>query len=87
VIVGGRAAQHVVLTVRKDVGCDPGFFYGWPHGECLGACWLVSSAGDTISVWIVAVGGTRLFIEAETSGVTASTLRDIRRIVASIRFD
>ena len=29
VTVGGRAAKHVVLTVREDVGCDPGFFYTW----------------------------------------------------------
>ena len=27
VTVGGRPAQHVVLTVRDDVGCDPEFFF------------------------------------------------------------
>ena len=29
VTLGGRPAKHVVLTVRKNVGCDPGFFYTW----------------------------------------------------------
>ena len=29
VTLGGQPAKHVVLTVRKNVGCDPGFFYSW----------------------------------------------------------
>lgn len=92
VTVGGRAAHHVVLKVRKDVGCDPGFFYTWQprgrHGFCGGACWLESRVGDTIRVWIVSVGGTRLFIEAETnSRAGRSADREIRRIVGSIHFD
>ena len=29
VTVGGHPAKHVVLTVRKDLGCDPGYFYSW----------------------------------------------------------
>jgi hypothetical protein len=80
VTVGGRPARHVVLTVRRDLGCDPGFFFTWQpsapegecwgaacwHGECWGACWLGTYAGDTISVWIVDVHGKRLVIEAET---------------------
>lgn len=70
VTVGGRPAKHVVLTVRRDLGCDPGFFFSWrpsaPDGECWGACWLDTNVGDTISVWIVDVHGKRLVIEAET---------------------
>ncbi len=36
VTVGGRAAKHVVVRVREDVGCDPGFFFTWPavDGGC-----------------------------------------------------
>jgi hypothetical protein len=33
VTVGGRAAKRVVLSVREDVGCDPGFFYTWQDLE------------------------------------------------------
>jgi hypothetical protein len=92
VTVGAHPAQHVVLTVRKDVGCDPGFFYTWrprgPRGECWGACWLESSVGDTIRVWIVEVDGTRLFIEAETTKQAGPHLeQEIRQIVESIRFE
>jgi hypothetical protein len=94
VMIGGRPATHVVLTVRKDLGCDPGFFFTWQprgrRGQCLGACWLESSVGDTIRVWIVDVGGKPLFIEAQTTeaAMQAGHLdREITKIVASIRFD
>jgi len=87
VTVGGRAAKHVVLTVRKNVGCHPGFFYTWQDVE-KGAFWPVTSVGDTIRVWIVDVDGTRLFIEAETKPQADSDLNhEIQQIVESIRFD
>jgi hypothetical protein len=87
VTVGGRAAKHVVLTVRDDVGCRPGYFFGWQqHRE--GAFWAETEPGDTIRVWIVDVNGTRLFIEAETTKQAGSDLdREIQQIVESIRFD
>ena len=66
VTVGGRPAKHVALTVRENVGCDPGFFYTW-RDVYGGALWPTTGVGDTIRVWIVDVDGTRLFIEAETT--------------------
>jgi hypothetical protein len=89
--VGGRRAMHVALKVRNDRGCDPGFFFTWkprgPLGQCLGACWLESNVGDTIRVWIVAVNGTRLFIEAQTTKDASDAVeREISEIVRSIRF-
>jgi len=87
VTVGGRAAKHVVLTVREDVGCDPGYFYTW-QDVWWGALWPETNVGDTIRVWIVEVGGTLLFIEAETNQDASSSLVDeIEQIVGSIRFD
>jgi hypothetical protein len=66
----------------------PGFFYAWPHDECLGACWLETRLGDRIEVWIVDVAGTRIFIETATAGKADTHLeREIHRIVRSIRFD
>ena len=63
------------------------FFYTWQDVE-EGALWPMTSVGDTIRVWIVDVGGTRLFIEAETSKQAGSDLeQEIRQIVESIRFD
>jgi hypothetical protein len=88
VTVGGRVAKHVVLTVRERLGCDPGFFYTWPHDGCQGACWLETRLGDRIEVWIVDVAGTRIVIEAATARQADTDLeREIQRIVRSIRFD
>jgi hypothetical protein len=54
----------------------------------LGPCWTETSTGDTIRVWIVDMGGTRLFFEAETSTQADADLeREVQRIVRSIRFD
>jgi hypothetical protein len=87
VTVGGRAAKHVVITVREDVGCDPGFFYTWQDAE-EGALWPMTDVGDTIRVWIVDVDGTRLFIAGETKTAAGSELeQEIQQIVESIRFD
>jgi hypothetical protein len=83
VSVGGRPAKHVVLAVRENVGCDPGFFYTWQAGR-LGAFWRTTDVGDMIRVWIVAVGGKRLFIAAATKG--GMLTKEIQQIVASIRF-
>jgi hypothetical protein len=86
VTIGGYPAKHVVVIAREDVICDPGFFYEW-YSECWGPCWTESNVGDTIRVWIVDVDGTPLFLEAETS-IQANhyLVREIQRIVASIRF-
>jgi hypothetical protein len=64
VTVGGRPAQHVELTVRHDLGCDPGYFYTW-NQPGNGPSWWVTRSDDTIDVWIVDVDGTRLFIAGE----------------------
>jgi hypothetical protein len=86
VTVGGLGAQHVVLVVLKDLGCDPGYFYIW-HDRTTGALWPSTNVGDTIRVWIVQVRGTLLFIEAETTTqATAQLEHEIEQIVGSIRF-
>jgi hypothetical protein len=77
----------VVLTVRKNVGCEPGFFYTWEDIDG-GALWPRTYVGCTIRVWIVAVGGTRLFIAAATNeDANARLRREVKQIVESIRFD
>jgi hypothetical protein len=87
VVVGGRAAKLVVLTVGEDVGCDPGFFYNW-KAQTGGAMWEATRLGDTIRVWIVDVDGVLLFIEGETNKDAGPELeQEIQQIVESIRFD
>jgi serine/threonine-protein kinase len=88
VTVGGHPATYVELTVREDLGCDPGYFYTWDTRDWVGAGWLETTNGYTIRVWIVDVDGTRLFIEAETKGGTGFDLEpEIHQIVDSIRFE
>ena len=87
VILGGRPAKHVALTVREKVGCDPGFFYSWRDVNG-GALWPTTGVGDTIRVWIVDMDGTRLFIEAETTQQAVGGLaEEVQQIVESIRFE
>jgi hypothetical protein len=100
VTIGGRPSWHLALSVRKDLGCDPGFFFTW-RAEMWGAFWLETYVGDKINVWIVDVEGKRLVFEAETRQpdshgwpkaiqVTRADVRkveaEIAKIVGSIRF-
>jgi hypothetical protein len=88
VSVGGRPATRVVLRVQKDLGCDPGYFFTWPHDPAAvwwGDFWPGTDVGDSIRVWIVDVRGKRLFFEAATKpghGVD----QEIGDIIRSIRF-
>jgi hypothetical protein len=86
VTVGGRAAKHAVLSVRNDVGCDPGYFYAYDTGNG-GAFWLDTQSGDAIMVWIVDVDGTVLLIEGETRRNAGSGNDEIQQIVDSIQFE
>jgi hypothetical protein len=86
VVVGGRPAIHVVVTVRDDVGCDPGFFYAWSDVKA-GPLWSTTDVESTIRVWVVDVGHTPLVIEAETTKQAGSDLvKEVQGIVRSIRF-
>jgi hypothetical protein len=85
--VGGRPAKHVVVTVRDDFGCDPGFFFTWdPAGG--GPAWWGTDAGDMINVWIVNVDGKVFVIVGETTTDASAKLgQEIQDIVASIQFE
>lgn len=87
VTLGGHPAKHVVLTIRKNVGCDPGFFFTW-RAVNGGTLWTTTRVGHTIRVWIVTVNRTRLFIAGATNKqATSSVKKEIQQIVESIRFD
>ena len=88
VTVGGRPATRVVLWVRRNLGCDPGFFFTWPNDMPRfngGAFWPGTQAGDKIRVWIVDVGGKRLVFEAVTKPGNGIE-QEIGDIIRSIRF-
>jgi hypothetical protein len=97
VTVGGYPAKHVVVVVREDAGCDPGFFYNW-KAQTGGALWVTTELGDTIRVWVVDVDGRLIFIAGETHhyrrpGVALTEVgqagleQEIQQIVDSIRFE
>ena len=87
VTVGGYAAKHVVLTIRNDVACDPGFFHRWKAVD-VGPFWLSTEVGDTIRIWLVRVGGTILYIEGDTHDYAGAHLkREVDKIVSSMAFD
>jgi hypothetical protein len=82
----GHPAKFVWLKVRKQVGCEPGFFYKWEDAQG-GSLWPRTPAGSTIRVWILDLDGTRLFIAAMTSEEAPLRLKnEIYWIVQSIRF-
>jgi hypothetical protein len=86
VTLGELPATHLALTVREDLGCDPGFFYAWETDHD-GAFWIAAKPGDTIGVWIVDVDGTLIFIESATKPDAGDDLeREVERIVASTAF-
>ena len=86
VTLGGHPAKFVWLKVRKQVGCEPGFFYTWRDVDG-GALWPRTAAGGTMRIWIVDVDGTRLFIAAATSAQANLRIKnEIYWIVQSIRF-
>ena len=85
--VGKRPARSLVLRVREDLGCDPGYFFTWQF-VAGGPFWEQTDVGDTIQVWIVDLEATRLFIAGETTtDATPELGSEIRGIVESIRFD
>jgi hypothetical protein len=87
VTLGGRAAVHVVVKVREDLGCDPGYFYNW-KAQTVGALWPETVSGDTIRVWVVDVDGASFFIGALTNvGADGGLDREIAEIVGSIQFE
>jgi hypothetical protein len=76
----------VVLTVREDLGCSPGFFFTWrtPMG---GAFWPGTKRwrhhqGLDRRRWRKAV-----FVQAQTKDAHSFLSYQIGKIVESIRFD
>jgi hypothetical protein len=84
--VGDRPATRVVLKVREDMGCDPGFFFGWDevHG---GAFWG-TARHDQVTVWIVDMGSTSIIVgSAESPDSSPELSLEIRNVVESTRFE
>ena len=88
VTVGGYPAQHVVLTVPEDIGCDPNDFYLWEDLDNPGVARYATELDWTVYVWIIDVDGTIVWIDGETY-VTSSpeAALEVQQIVDSIQFE
>jgi hypothetical protein len=91
VVVGGRPAQHVVFTIRADLGCDPKTAYLWYDDSIGGARdgWHWASAlGSTHQVWIVDVDGKVIWIDSESfEGAGPEVDQAIQGVIDSISFE
>jgi hypothetical protein len=90
VTVGGRPAYRVMMTIKGDEGCDPGYFYNW-KAQTGGALWVHTQVGDRIRAWVVSVDGRLLVIGSLLSVGTPPVLvprleGQMQAIVDSIRF-
>lgn len=91
VTVGGRAAQHVVFTIRDDIACDPNAFYLYyddSTGGPIGGYRYANKLGTTFRVWIVDVDGKLVWIDSETyKGAGPEPGAEIQQIIDSIQFE
>lgn len=89
--VGGRPAQHVVLTIREDLGCEPHDAYLWydeSSGGAIGGWRWAEGLGATYRVWIIDVDGTLVWINAYTfKGADSEPGLEIQQIIDSIQFE
>jgi hypothetical protein len=87
VTVGGHSAQQVVITVREDVGCAAAKFNLW-YAPTPGLARYATQLGSTISVWIIDVDGTLVWIDGETyKGAGPGPALEIQQLVDSIQFE
>ena len=85
--LGGHPAKYVVVIRSQALRLRPRVLLHLERRAQAGALWQTTEAGATIRVWIVSVGGTRLFIAAATNkDANAQLRREAKRVVESIRF-
>jgi hypothetical protein len=91
VTIDGRQAEHVVFTIREDIGCEPNEFYLWydnASGGPTGGYFYADTLGETMRVWIVDLGDRLLWIDSGTAAnVDETDPREVQQIVDSLRFE
>jgi hypothetical protein len=91
VTIGGHPAQHVVFTVRDDIGCEPNQFYLYyddATGGPTGGYRYADALGETFRVWIIDLDGQLFWIDSGTpADVDAVSSREVQQIVESLRFE
>ena len=85
VVVGGRPAKHVVIKVRKDIGCPPIQFNMWADSRISS---VLRGARTDQPVWILDIGGKLFWLEAETlQGSSQELEQEIQSMIRSVEFE
>jgi hypothetical protein len=89
VTVGGHPAKRTVITIPEDVDCSAASFKLW-YDDAMGpggSRWP-TVLPSTMSVWIIDVDGTLVWIDGETYRDTSPALeREMQQMIDSIEFD
>jgi hypothetical protein len=88
--VGGHPAQHVVITVPEDIGCAANDFYLWydAGGPSGGLGRYATALGSTISVWIIDVDATLVWLDGETYAASSPEAgQEVQQLDESIQFE
>jgi hypothetical protein len=89
VTVGGHPAKRTVITIPEDVDCSAERFKLWyDDGMGPGGSRWPTVLPSTMSVWIIDVDGTLVWIDGETYERTSPALeREMQQMVDSIEFE
>ena len=89
--IGGHPAQHVVLTIREIIDCEPHDAWLWydeSTGGATGGWRWAEGLGATYRIWIIDVDGTLVFIDAYTfKDADPQRRQDIQEVIDSIEFE
>ena len=87
VTVDGHPAKQVVIDLPDELDCPAASFSLW-YGSTPGLVRVATAPGSTISVWVIDVDGTTIWIEGETyrDGGRAPG-QEVDAIVDSIQFE
>ena len=87
VALGRHGGRRLVVRIRENLGCDPGYFFSW-MAKSDGALWQQTHVGDTLRVWIMSVNSTTFFVVAQTSAEASEPFtHELVQIAESIRFE
>ncbi len=87
VTIGGYPAKLVSTRIRDDIDCAPNEFMLWYAQEPNNGRWP-DALGDTMTVWIIDVDGTNVWIDGSAGTNIVPTIHaEMRQIVDSIQFE
>ena len=89
VTVGGRLAKRIVIAIPEDIDCSAASFKLW-YDDGMGPAsgrWP-TVLPSTMSIWIIDVDGTLVWIDGETYKNTSPALeREMQQMIDSIEFE